>query len=52
MRHKDYLDVCKAIAQFKKDNKINPFTLKPIKSYEDNPRRNSRNSKDASRKQS
>ena len=51
MRHKDYLSVKKAIAQFKRDNKINPFTLKPIKSYEqDNTRRNSRaNSKDASR---
>jgi len=31
MRHKDYLAVKRAIAQFKKDNKINPFTLKPIK---------------------
>lgn len=48
MRHKDFLSVKQAIAQFKRDNKINPFTLKPIKSYEkDNTRRDSKaNSRD------
>ena len=34
MRQEDYLSVKQAIAQFKKDNNINPFTLKPINSYE------------------